>query len=408
MKNIVPSEGGTRRKQATTIAAILLVALIAAVFILLSPTSGGAEVHADEDHAGEPHAEGKPPAAPHGDEKIAFSDTQLAASGISLESAGPARIQSSLQLPGEIRFNEDRTAHVVPRVAGVVDQVSANLGEQVKKGQVLAVLSSASLSEQRSELLSAQKRLQLARTTAERERRLWQDRISAEQDYLQAEQALREAEIATANAGQKLLAQGASAGTAALARYELRAPFDGMVVEKHLALGESVKEDSNVFTLSDLSTVWAEISVSAGNLPLVRVGDSVSIRSSSFDQRATGKVSFVGSLLGEQTRTATARVTLANPALVWRPGLFVSVELVSSEADLPVTVSVDAVQTLDQKPVVFVQVPGGFQAQAVEVGRSDGRRVEIVRGLQPGARLAGAGSFLVKAQQGKGSAAHTH
>jgi cobalt-zinc-cadmium efflux system membrane fusion protein len=408
------------RRQATVIAVIILAALIAAVFILRSPKQAGAEEkpgtaagdtghagHADDDHADEKKAGGKD-ARPADDGKIAFSDAQVSTSGISLETAGPAHIKSSLQLPGEIRFNEDRTAHVVPRVAGVVDGVHANLGEQVKKGQVLAVLSSVALSEQRSELLSAQKRLDLARTTAERERRLWLDRISAEQDYLQAQQALREAEIATANAAQKLQALGATGASASLTRYELRAPFDGMVVEKHLALGESVKEDANVFTISDLSTVWAEISVSASNLPLVRVGERVLIRSTAFDQTASGTVSFVGSLLGEQTRTATARVTLANPALAWRPGLFVTVELVSSEADLPVTVPAEAIQTVDQKPTVFVKVPGGFMPQAVQPGRSDGKRVEILQGLQGGASVAGAGSFVVKAQQGKGSAGHGH
>ncbi|MCQ3971443.1 biotin/lipoyl-binding protein, partial [Klebsiella pneumoniae] len=94
-------------------------------------------------------------------------------------------------MPGELRFDEDRTAHVVPRVAGVVESVSVNLGDQVKKGQLLAVIASQQLSEQRSELAAAEQRLRLARILFERERTLWQERISAEQDYLQAQQSLR-------------------------------------------------------------------------------------------------------------------------------------------------------------------------------------------------------------------------
>jgi len=211
-----------------------------------------------------------------------------------------------------------------------------------------------------------------------------------------------------ANASQKLLALGAAPGSAALGRYELRAPFDGMVVEKHIALGESVKEDVNVFTISDLSSVWAEISVPAGNLNLVRIGEPVTIRSGAFDQAGTGKVSYVGSLIGAQTRTATARVTLTNPQRIWRPGLFVNVELVTSEVDAPVTVSAEALQTVEDKPTVFLRVPGGFVPQHVQTGRSDGRRVEIVGGLAPGASHAGSGSFVVKSQQGKSSATHTH
>jgi len=376
-----------------------------------------AKGHGDKEHHGEEVAKekGAPAEAKAGskehkedEEKIPFTDEQVKAAGMAIESAGPARIKTSLQLPGEIKFNEDRTAHVVPRVAGVVDSVSANLGQEVKRGQVLAVLSSPGLSEQRSALQSAQRRLDLARTTYEREKKLWEEKISPQQDYLQAQQAMQEAQIAVANANQKLLALGATPGSAALGRYELRAPFDGMVVEKHISLGESVGEAVNVFTISDLSTVWAEISVAANNLNLVRIGEPVTIRSSAFDQTASGTVSYVGSLIGAQTRTATARVTLTNPQRVWRPGLFVNVELVSSEADAPVTVAADAVQTVEERPTVFLKVPGGFMPQHVQTGRSDGKRIEIVDGLKPGAAYAASGSFVIKSQQGKSSATHTH
>ncbi|MET0348994.1 MAG: efflux RND transporter periplasmic adaptor subunit [Rhizobacter sp.] len=340
--------------------------------------------------------------------RVAMSDAQVKAAGVVVESASAAVIRSSLQLPGEIRFNEDRTAHVVPRVAGVVERVSADLGQRVKKGQVLAVVSSATVSEQRSGLRTAQQRLALARTTWQREKQLFDEKISPQQDVLQAEQALREAEIAVANEQQKLSAIGAGAGAGELGRYELRAPFDGMVVEKHIALGEMVKEDTNVFTISDLSTVWAELSIGAKDLDAVRVGESVNVRSTASESRASGKVSYVGSLIGEQTRTAKARVTLANPELSWRPGLFVNVEIVSTEAPAPVTVSSEALQSLEDKTVVFVRVPGGFIPQPVRTGRSDARRTEIVSGLRAGTSHAAAGSFIVKSEQGKGSAAHEH
>lgn len=356
----------------------------------------------------EGHKEGHNEERKEQERKIAFTDEQIKAAGVAVESAGPARIKSLLQLPGEIKFNEDRTAHVVPRVGGVVESVSANLGQEVKRGQVLAVLSSPALSEQRSELQTAQRRLELARTTYQREKKLWEEKISAQQDYLQAEQAMQEAQIAVANANQKLLALGATPASSALGRYELRAPFDGMVVEKHISLGEAVKEDASVFTISDLSTVWAEISVAANHLNLVRIGEPATIRSSAFEQAASGTVSYVGSLIGAQTRTATARVTLTNPQRMWRPGLFVNVELVSSEAHAPVAVSAEAVQTVEDKPTVFLRVPGGFVPQHVQTGRSDGQRIEIVGGLAPGAAHAGSGSFVVKSQQGKSSATHTH
>jgi len=356
--------------------------------------------HSDEEgeHADEAHTEGE----------IELSEEQIRAAGIQFSEAGPAEIGSSVSLPGELRFDEDRTAHVVPRVAGVVESVSVNLGDQVKKGQLLAVISSQQLSEQRSELAATEQRLHLARIVFERERILWQERISAEQEYLQAQQSLREAEIALRNAQEKTQALGGGSDAAAGNRYELRAPFDAVVVEKHIVLGERVDETTSVFTLTDLSQVWATFSVPARELMRVTVGREVEVVAGELGVRTMGKVAHVGSLLGEQTRAATARVTLANPDGAWRPGLFVTVRVSADGRSAPVTVPVEAVQTVENTPTVFVRTPDGFQAQPVSLGARNENRVEIRDGLQAGQEIATTGSFILKSELGKGSAEHVH
>lgn len=408
------------KKQLISIAAIVIVSVLLAALILLRPSSPDAGESEEEPSAkaaiGNSTEVAKDAIKPIEttesiEPKIAIADTELKSSGISLHAAGPSKINSSITLPGEIQFNEDRTAHVVPRLAGVVEGVRASLGQVVKKGDVLAVIASTALSEQRSELLTAQKRVALARTTFMREERLWKDKISAEQDYLQARQLLAEAEIAQQNAIQKLNALGASSGSATgLNRYELRAPFAGTVVEKHIALGESVKEDTNVFTISDLSTVWAEVAVPATNLNAVRVGRKVTVKASSFDAKAAGTIAFVGSLLGEQTRTAKARVVLSNPDASWRPGLFVSVDIegAAGQKEVAVAVSTEAVQSVEDKPTVFVRVPGGFVAQHITVGRSDAKTTEVLSGLNAGTQYAATGSFVIKAELGKSAAEDAH
>ncbi len=379
------------------------------------PSAKAGAAHADDhahDHAdkpGERHRE--KPGEPHVDTpgKIVLDDAQVKAAGIAINTAGPAAIGSVMMLPGEIKYNEDRTAHVVPRLAGVVERVNANLGQQVKKGQVLAVIASTGLSEQRSEYLTAQNRLGLARTTFAREKKLWEEKISAEQDYQQARQAMQEAEIAVRNARQKLDALGAGATSkSGLNSYEIRAPFAGMIVEKHITLGEAVKEDTNVFTVSDLSTVWAEVAVAPKDLNTLRVGEKVTVTATAFDAKTTGTVAYVGSLLGEQTRTAKARIALANPDASWRPGLFVNVGLASGQNQAPVAISAEGVQTIDDKPTVFLRVPDGFMRQTVVLGRSDGKVVEITQGMPAGAAYAGRGSFVLKSELGKASAEHVH
>lgn len=381
---------------------IIVLGILLAILILSWNNGDGkpsAAVTPERGHAG--HAAG-------GDGFIAMSDEQVRLAGIALASAQAAHIGIRVQLPGEVTFNEDRTAHVVPRVSGVAESVQAGLGQEVKKGQVLAVISSPELADLRSNLLAAEKRLALAALTYEREQKLWQDRISAERDYLQARQAYQEAEIQAQTARSKLAALGADAGHGALNRYVLRAPFDGIVVEKHIAPGEAVKEDANVFLLSDLSSVWVQIAVPAADIDAVRVGAAADIQSGSTSATAAGKVGYLGSLLGEQTRSARARVVIANPHMAWRPGMFVNVAVAKGSKPAAVAVQADAIQALDGGTVVFTRAPNGFQARAVRTGATDGKLVEILDGLQPGESYAAAGSFVVKAEQGKGDAEHEH
>ncbi|POA17285.1 efflux RND transporter periplasmic adaptor subunit [Pseudomonas sp. FW300-N1A1] len=350
------------------------------------------------------HDEEEPEAEGH----LALSDEQIEAAGIQLAETRAQAIGLALPFPGEVRFDEDRTAHVVPRATGVVEQVLVNLGQSVKKGQLLAVIASQQVSEQRSEQAAAQRRVELARTTYARERQLWQDRISAEQDVLLARQALQEAEIALNNARQKISALSGSTTAQGGNRYELRAPFDGVVVEKHLTLGEVVNDTTSVLTLSDLSRVWVTFGVSPKDLSSVLVGKSVTVNAPELKAEVTGTVSYVGSLLGEQTRTATVRVTLENPQGAWRPGLFVNVRVSTDTRQARVAVPEAAIQTVEDKPTVFVRTEDGFQAQPVVLGSRAAGQVEITQGLEAGVLVATTGSFVLKSELGKASAEHAH
>ncbi|HDS1747767.1 Cobalt-zinc-cadmium resistance protein CzcB [compost metagenome] len=360
--------------------------------------------HGEEGHGEEGHSE------EGGEEegKLTLSAEQIKAAGVTLESAAPRDLGTVVSFPGEIRFDEDRTAHVVPRVPGVVETVQANLGESVKKGQVLAVIASQQISDLRSEQQAAQRRVELARVTFSREKQLWQDKISAEQDYLQARQALQEAEISLANAKQKVSAIGASVNSVGGNRYELRAPFDAVVVEKHLTVGEVVSEATNAFILSDLNQVWATFAVPPSDLAKVTTGRAVKVSSPDMNVEVEGKVGYVGSLLGEQNRAATVRVTLTNPNGAWRPGLFVNIAVTSQTDRVAVAVPEHAVQTVEDKPSVFVRTAEGFDTRPVKLGRRDSGYVEITDGIEAGAQVATNGSFTLKSELGKASAEHSH
>ncbi|MCW2291307.1 cobalt-zinc-cadmium efflux system membrane fusion protein [Pseudomonas sp. BIGb0408] len=339
---------------------------------------------------------------------LELTEQQIRVAGIQSEKSQPRVIDSTARLPGEIRFDEDRTAHVVPRIAGVVESVPVNLGDMVRKGQTLAVIASQQISDQRSELAAAQRRSELARTTLDREKQLWKDGISAEQDYLQARQLSQEADIALGNARQKMNALGGQGALSQGNRYELRAPFDGTVVEKHFVLGEVVDASSNAFTLTDLNHVWATFNVAPKDLAAIQVGKQVQVLSPELQTQVQGSISYIGSLLGEQTRTATARAVLTNPDGAWRPGLPVAIEVATASREVAVTIPATAVQRIDEQPQVFVRVDNGFVAQPVRLGVASDGFVEVTQGLSAGVEVAAQGSFILKSELGKGSADHAH
>ncbi|MDV6348435.1 efflux RND transporter periplasmic adaptor subunit [Nitrosomonas sp. Is35] len=344
--------------------------------------------------------------------RLEMTDEMLKTMGVEIQTAGPAMIKSTLKLPGEIVFNPDRIVQVVPRLPGVVAEVNFEPGQMVKKGDVLAVIESQMLADLHSQYMAAQKRLSLARTVYQREKQLWEEKISAKQDYLAAELVLNEAQIAVDLAAEKLKALGVrpEPGLPAkeLTRYEVRAPISGLIITRTVALGAALKEDITIFTVADMSTVWTAVTVYPKDLSIVRVGQKALVKATAFDVEGEGAVTYITTLIGGQTRTATARVILDNKDGRWHPGMFVNIELVSDEIEVPVAVSAQAIQTFRDWTVVFGRYGGYLEARPLELGRSDGKMVEVLKGFAAGERYASGNSFAIKADIDKAGASHDH
>jgi cobalt-zinc-cadmium efflux system membrane fusion protein len=340
--------------------------------------------------------------------RVHLTDKQLTLNSIEVLTAGPAKIKSILHLQGEIKLNADKSVHIVPRLGGIVESVSSNAGDKVRKGQVLASISSQTIADMRSDLLAVQKKVGLARSTFIREKQLWEEKISAEQDYLQAQHDLQEAEINAARIQQKLGAVGAGFSGKGQARYDIRSPIDGVVTNKNISQGQIVSEVDSVFEVSDLSSVWAEMMIYAKDINTVKVGQKVTIKATAFDAKSVGTISYVGTLVGEKSRTAMARVVLNNSSKTWLPGLPINIELISDEVEVPLAVSVEGIQTLRDWTVVFGRYGESFEARPLELGRRDDQYVEVLQGLNAGDKYAAGNSFLIKADIGKAGATHDH
>ncbi len=337
--------------------------------------------------------------------------------GLETESAGPGKIMAVLSLPGDIAFNADMVSHVVPRVPGVVLESLKNLGDTVQKGEVIAVIDSRELGDARSRYLVAQEREKLARYNFDRAQRLWDTKTISEKEFLTAQKAFLEEKIELTSAERKLKALGLrqaeitnleNGNSSDLTYYLIRAPFDGVVIKKHLSLGEWVKEDQEIYEIADLSSVWVDIIVYAKDLNAVQIGQEATVRADSNSIEGIGKVSYVGPLVGEDTRTAKARVVIPNIDGKWRPGLFVKVELVRHNESPPVVVRNEAIQTYRNRSVVFVQYDDQYEARPVVLGRTDGKRTEILKGLVAGERCVTRNSYILKAELGKAGMSHEH
>lgn len=341
--------------------------------------------------------------------RVMMTGAQLTRSGVDVHTAGPVTIRSGLALIGEVRANDERQVHVVPRAAGIAEQVPVRAGDQVRKGQLLAVLSSAALADLRAEVLAAKRRLDLATANHERERRLWQEKISAEQDFQQARTAMLEAEISHRAARDKLASFGAGANAGSgMTRYELRAPIAGTIAMRHVTQGEAVREDTPIFTIIDLSDVWVEATIPVKDLPQIRRGQKVAVRGTSFDASGTGTVASVDAVVGEETRSARARIVVSNKEGLWRPGVPVQVDLLAAEEAVAVAVLNEALQEMGGRTVVFGRYGDAFEARPVRTGRRDSQYTEVLEGLHAGERYAAKNSFLIKADLGKASVEHEH
>ena len=191
-------------------------------------------------------------------------------------------------------------------------------------------------------------------------------------------------------------------------RSVMYAPFDGIVVEKHIVLGEALKDDSKAFVVADLSSVWVTISVYQKDLPVVRKGLPVVLSAGPGIPTAREKIAWVSPLLDEHTRTALGRVVLPNPDGHWRPGLFVTAEIAVDEINVSLLVPRTALQTVEDRLSIFVQTEEGFAPQPVTLGRATETYAEVTKGLQPGQRYVTKGAFTLKAELGKGAFGDGH
>jgi cobalt-zinc-cadmium efflux system membrane fusion protein len=497
----------------------------ATLWMWTTAASIAAEETRRDPHEGHAHATGEH--AEHDDApRIPVTQEQVKRLGIKISHAVRGAVHREIRVPGEIKVNSDRVAHVVPRAKGIVREVRKTLGDRVQAGDILAWIESDELAnaklnfyEKKSEvgccaiklpraksifenvakltallkteatseaihkldnlemgayrgqLLSAYTAFMAARTTYEQEARLHDKKISSDRERLIAETALRQANahfdaamdtaryetlITYTEAIQERQLAGFNASAAEkqlrlkgaddeavkklhalipkpmslepctcgdpdcakdalpsiadalgkdgrFAWYALRSPFDGTLIKRHIVLGESIDESAEVFTVADLSSVWVDLAISQGAIASVKKGHAVTIALPDGNRTKT-TIEFISPIVDSDTRTALARASVINPDGRLRPGTFVDATVLVPSQEEAVVIPKASVQLVNDHPSVFVWGKAAFELREVTTGVTDGKTIEIIKGLHAGEKIATVNAFHLKAEYIKSAA----
>lgn len=343
----------------------------------------------------------------HEEGTLKLSPEQLEASGIRTLQVRQGNLSQQVSVPGRIISDADRMAQIVPKVSGVVIEARKNLGDKVQKGEVLALIESREMAEASAEYQGALRALDLARTTFNREKKLWDKKVTAEQDYLTSKNALQEAQIRFDLAKQKMQTLGSSVDAANPSRFhELKSPLDGVVIERDLTLGSFADTSSRAFTVADLSVLWVETAITPNDLSSVKEGQSAVVESGG--RQGQGKIIFISPVINADTRSAKAIIELPNPEGLWRSGDYSNVSILTSSQQTGAIIPMEAIQTIEGQTVVFVKTSEGFEKRNVLTGKRGGNSVEITSGLTANEEIAIGNTFVLKAEVGKSEAEHAH
>lgn len=392
---------------------------------------------ADEAGLHEGHESDEEAEEGHADE-VTLAPEIIEKNGIKIEPARRQLLSGTYTVPARISYNTEQMAHIGTPVEGRVSEIKARLGDLVNKGDTLLVIDSPALGEAQSDFLQkrmqvqvAQSALEVAQTAAERAKRLFDGNgISLgeyqrrEGDFKAARGGLRTAEAAVTAAENKLHLWGMKQADVARLlktseidpRFVVYAPISGTVVSREATLGEVVGPDrESLLMLADMKKLWVLADVPENNVKHIAVGTSASVSVTALgSQPLVGKVSYIAPELNTGTRAAQVRVEVENGHSPLKPGMFAQVEIggpAASGQEAVLAVPEEAIQTVEGSPAVFVAVAGEdntFAKRPVKVGRAANGTVPILAGLKEGENLVVSGSFILKAELGKGSAGHEH
>jgi cobalt-zinc-cadmium efflux system membrane fusion protein len=414
-----------------------LLALVAALAVVAAPHDDDhGDKHGDKPgHARDEHHDEH---GGHADE-VKLTPEAIQKHRIKVEPVRRQALLASFVVPARVSFNMEAMAHVGCAVKGRIVELKVKVGDEVKKDDVLVVVESPELGEaqldfiqKRAAAAAAAPLLDTARSAYERANKLYEKAQGITLTELQK----REIDLKTAEANLRTSKTAATAAESRLGllgmgkpeverlarteeidpKFVVRAPIAGHVTQREVTLGELVSpEREHLLVIADLSKLWVLADVPEARLKGLKPKAEARLTLAALpEEKINGIVSFVSHTVDAATRTAKVRIEVDNKDGELRPGMFGSVEIISTAlgpGESVLAVPDEAVQTVEGGPAVFVPVEGEentFARRAVTVGKPVGGWVPVLSGLKEGEPVVVSGTFILKADLGKAGAAHEH
>jgi len=318
-------------------------------------------------------------------EKFAVTDSLI--NRLLIDTVQQANNRTDLSFSAKITADEERKAEIFPMVSGTVRNVPVKLGDKVNAGQVLATMGSTEMAGFDKEVISAAAELRNAERNVKQIQELYKSGLSSGRELEEAKNDLliKQAEDKRAKATLRLNG-GNNNGN-----YTIKSPLTGFIIEKNLTSNMQLRPDNNknLFTVADLSSVWAMINIYESEISRIKEGDEVSISILSYPEKVfKGKIDKVYNMIDNESKVMNARVSIANPGYLLKPGMMATVLVAAkSGIDLPVVNSRGIIFDENKSYVLVVNAAKKLRIQEVEIARKTVDKAYISKGLTAGDRI---------------------
>ncbi len=327
-------------------------------------------------------------------------------------------------------MNNNRTAHITSFVHGQILDLSVDLGTKVHRGQTLITINSPDFGKAQADFLRTRAALNLSQQEYDRAKMLLEEKAIEEREYLRRKAEYEKLSTEYGALGSALHSYGitheqidkliAKCDALEKEKYKceianpnlpLLSPISGTVIFRDAIVGAHIEPEKILFTISDLSTLWAILDAYEKDIPYISKEGHVHILSPLYpDKKFPGKITYIGETIDPKLRTVKIRVEVPNKEGFLKPNMYIQGVLENrTQGGDVLTVPEEAIQNMDGKKVVFVmESEGVFAARNVEIGNKVGFRRIITEGLKPEDDLVLQGAFTIKTELKKGTFTHQH